>query len=135
MFCRHRMIIFGAIIAASFTATAQNVYKNVDNSGAVEFSDQSSPGSKKVNITPENVVDVPPVKPIASSPPESSTKTPDIDVEPKMIQEGGGTYYDDDRNRRQLRKERGERTEHRENAAKAPKESRSITVRGGAHRK
>ena len=84
------MVIFGAIIAASFTATAENVYKNVDNSGAVEFSDQSSPGSKKVNITPENIVDVPSVKPIASSPPESSTKTPD--VEPKMIQEGGGTY-------------------------------------------
>ena len=135
MIYRQYMIIFLAIIAASFTATAQNIYENVDHDGTVEFSDQSSPGAKKVNISPENVIDVAPVKPIESSPPESTNKTPKANVQPEVIQEEGGNYYDDDKIRRQVRQEREEQTERREKAPKAAKESGRVNVRGGAHRK
>ena len=135
MISRQYTITFLAIIAASFTATAQNIYENVDHDGTVEFSDQSSPGAKKVNISPDNVIDVVPVKPIESSPPESTNKTPETNVQPEVIQEGGGTYYDNDKNRRQVRREHEEQTGRREKAPKAAKESGRVNVRRGAHRK
>jgi len=62
---KHLMMLFTAIITASFTAGAQEVYKDVDHQGIVEFSDRPSPGAKAVDVKP-NVVRVEPVK--SSSP-------------------------------------------------------------------
>jgi len=69
---KHLMMVFTAIITASFTAGAQEVYKNVDHQGVVEFSDQPSPGAKAVAVKP-NVVLVEPVKsssPVSAGPAE-----------------------------------------------------------------
>ncbi len=49
------------IVTTSLTAGAQEVYKNVDEKGGVEFSDQPTPGAKAVDVKP-NVVPVEPVK-------------------------------------------------------------------------
>jgi hypothetical protein len=132
----HHIMIVAATITASFTTGAQEVYENVDQQGVVEFSDQPSSGAKPVDVRP-NVVDVAPVKPIESSPPDSPTgaaKAPTISVQPEVIQEGvTGDYYDD----RERRPEREKRMERREEAVRQPvrKELGREAVHQGAHRR
>ncbi len=65
---KHLVMVFTVIVTTSFTAGAQEVYKNVDEKGVVEFSDQPSPGAKAVDVKP-NVV---PFEPVKSSSPVSA---------------------------------------------------------------
>ena len=133
---RYHIMILAAMITTSFTAGAQEVYKNVDQQGVVEFSDQPSSGAKAVDVRP-NVVDVAPVKPIEPSPPESPTgaaKAPAISVQPEVIQEGvTGDYYAG----RERRPKREKRMERREETVRQPvrKESGREAVHKGAHRR
>jgi len=133
---KHIIVILAAMITTSFTAGAQEVYKNVDQQGVVEFSDQPSSGAKAVDVRP-NVVDVAPVKSIEPSPSESTSgaaKAPAIGAQPEVIQEGvTGDYYAG----RERRSKREKRLERREETVRQPvrKELGREAVHKGAHRR
>jgi hypothetical protein len=128
---KRNLIAFAAIITTAFTASAQEIYKDVDNKGVVEFSDHPSSGAKAIDVNP-NVVDLAPVKPEESPPrakkpslSEQSEATPDTVTE---------HYYGDYEKGRERHRERKERMEHREKAVQLPenKETRRAPVQGGA---
>ncbi len=54
---RYHMMVFATITTIGVTAVAQEIYKNVDRKGVVEFSDTPSAGAKAVDVNP-NVVDL-----------------------------------------------------------------------------
>jgi len=113
MNCKQYVMFFAAIITASSTAEAQEVYKNVSPKGSVEFSDRPSPGAKAVDVSP-NVVDVVPVKPIKPSPPISAkaTDAPEGSGQPEVVPEDvSNGYYGDAGNRREKLQELKERRE------------------------
>lgn len=133
---KHHIMTLAAMITTSFTAGAQEVYKNVDQQGVVEFSDQPGSGAKAVEVRP-NVVDVAPVKRIEPSPPGSTSgaeKAPAIGAQPEVIQEGVTGDYHAGRERRSKREKRLER---REETVRQPvrKESGREAVHKGAHRR
>ena len=106
---RHHILGFAAITTIGFTAVAQEIYKNVDKKGVVEFSDTASPGAKAVDVDP-NVVDLAPGKPVKSTP---QAKKPGDNQRPTVTPEDAtGGYYSDHRNRRERRGEREERMDH-----------------------
>ena len=137
---KQHMMMFATILISSFTVEAQqNVYKNVDSQGRVEFSDKPNPGGKAVDVNP-NVVDVAPVKPLKPSPP-AAAKAADApgdtgrpEVTPEIESSG---YYDDTDNRREKLREAKERREHAEKPVQLPahKKPGKAAVQGGAHRR
>ena len=131
---RYQIMVFAATTTIGFTAIAQEVYKNVDKKGVIEFSDTASPGAKAVDVDP-NVVDLAPGKPIKSSP---QAKKPSVNEQPRVTPEDAtGGYYSDYRNRRERRRERDERMDHRGRAVQQPehRDTRRAPVQGGAGRR
>ena len=61
---RQRLLGLALILALSFTATAQQVYKRVNEDGTIEFSDTPSPDADKIDVKP-NVVETNPIQPQA----------------------------------------------------------------------
>ena len=51
------LLLLLIVAATSFETFAEKIYKTVDESGNVVFSDQKTPGSEKIKVQP-NVVDV-----------------------------------------------------------------------------
>jgi hypothetical protein len=60
-------LITGVMIAVSFTAAAQEVYKSVNEEGVVEYSDTPKQDSQEIEVNP-NVVEVTPEKSVAPAP-------------------------------------------------------------------
>jgi hypothetical protein len=60
-------LMFLFVLAVSFTAGAQEIFKHVNEDGSVEYSDMPSPDAQEIEVDP-NVVDVTPLKPGSRSP-------------------------------------------------------------------
>jgi hypothetical protein len=96
-------VVFAALVATSAIATAEQVYENVDEAGAVEFSDHASPSAKSIDVKP-NVIEVTPVAPIeASAPvPRSEAAAVDGEIELDVTHQGVVDDYDDELARRRV---------------------------------
>ncbi len=131
---RYHMMVFATITTIGVTAVAQEIYKNVDRKGVVEFSDTPSAGAKAVDVNP-NVVDLAPANPSRPSP---KAEKPAVKVQPEVISEDvTGGYSSDYRNRRETHREREERKQHREKAVELPqrREATRAPAQGGAGRR
>jgi hypothetical protein len=98
-------LITGVMIAVSFTAAAQEVYKSVNEEGVVEYSDMPKQDSQEIEVNP-NVVEVTPEKSVAPAPEappasreetaepvEQSVEVHDVDrLEHKEVQEHRGVH-------------------------------------------
>lgn len=56
IFSKHLLLLL-IVAATSFETFAEKIYKTVDESGNVVFSDKKTPGSEKIKVQP-NVVDI-----------------------------------------------------------------------------
>jgi len=89
---RQRLLGLALILALSFTATAQQVYKRVNEDGTIEFSDTPSPDADKIEVKP-NVVETNPIQPEAAAPeaepaPEPSDESESVEpAEPVWLEE------------------------------------------------
>lgn len=75
------------LFSACLFAGSIEIFKQESKDGVVEFSDEPSPGAKKIQVAP-NVVEITPAPPIEPSPPaetRSSKKTTNENVEPQVI--------------------------------------------------
>ena len=87
---KHKAMLIAAMITTSYTASAQDVYENVDQQGVVEFSDQPSTGARQIDVRP-NVVNVAPVRGIGASPPAADTAAAEVPAgndQPEIIHTG-----------------------------------------------
>jgi len=115
---RNHVMIFAIMVAASFMVSAEEVYQSKDKQGNVEFSDQSSPGAKVIEVKKPTIVHLEPGKPAEQDPAPKAAKKPTAPDQPEVVY--GGDNYDDDENRNRLgreeqeRERKDERQEHRE---------------------
>ena len=133
---KHKAMLIAAMITTSYTATAQEVYENVDQQGVVEFSDQPSSGAKQIDVRP-NVVNIAPVREIDVSPPAADTRAAEAPAgndQPEIIHTGTTDYYDDIDKRRRLKKELIERRENGGKIVQPPAHTSPVreAVRQGA---
>jgi len=73
-----RLLGLATLLAFSFTAVAQQVYKRVNEDGTIEFSDTPSSDADKIDVQP-NVIETNPIQPQAH---EASTEKPEPAPEP-----------------------------------------------------
>lgn len=73
------LAIFIVILASASSLQAGEVYKNVDESGKVEFTDQPDPGAETVKIDEPNTVKATPVPPVR--PGSQAAPTPPFGIE------------------------------------------------------
>lgn len=132
-------VVFSFAATFIIAAEADEIYKNVDKKGAVEFSDRPAAGAKAVNVEP-NVVDVTPVKPITPSPPAATRATGgSAGAEPPeaVSEDVSSGYYGDSGSRREKRREIKQRIEQGEKPARLPATGHPAAApsRGGGHRR
>ena len=85
-------MLFLIIFIISSGVLADKIYKKVDESGAVEFSDKESHGAEKIQVKP-NVVDVRMPDMPKSTPTKKPKKAPvENEKAPEVIETGSGTY-------------------------------------------
>ncbi|MGB5440356.1 MAG: DUF4124 domain-containing protein [Gammaproteobacteria bacterium] len=136
---KHKAMLIATMITTSYTATAQEVYENVDQQGVVEFSDQPSSGAKQIDVRP-NVVNVAPVRGIGASSPAADTAAAEVpagSAQPEIIHTGTTDYYDDIDKRRRLKKELIERKDTGEKIVQQPAHrspAREAVRQGAGHR-
>ncbi len=81
------IFLSAALFSTSIFAGSIEIFKQESKGGVVEFSDEPSPGAKKIQVDP-NVVEITPAPPIEPSPPAETTKpksTANENVEPQVI--------------------------------------------------
>ena len=139
MSLQQQAVVFAVAATFVIAAEADEIYKNVDQKGTVEFSDRPTAGAKAVNVEP-NVVDVTPVKPITPSSPAGTRATDGsggVASPEKVPEDVSSGYYDDDSNRRGKRREIRQRLEQGERPTTLPARGQSPKgpSAGGGHRR
>jgi hypothetical protein len=69
----YKILIFSSLIASSFATNADTIYKQVDDEGTVNFTDQPNSDAKKIAVEQPNVANTPLPKIIESQ--QNSTST------------------------------------------------------------
>jgi hypothetical protein len=111
MYILRNSLMFLFVLAVSFTAGAQEIFKHVNEDGSVEYSDMPSPDAQEIEVDP-NVVDVTPGKPESRSP-ERAEAAP----EPRAPESDDTLVVDRGVDRSDVERQRAKRVagEHKQN--------------------
>lgn len=126
----YRIMIFTVMLSVSLTASAEKVYEKTGKEGVPEFSDQPSPGAKKIEVKP-NVVEIVPARRITPSPPVNPAKKK---TSPSIDETGPGVIVDGEERRRKARHLKEKHERERRGGVKGGHPG-SGAIRGGGRRR